>query len=163
MIPPAVSYMHSDLRGGRDHLAYAGRMTDKRCTIADTDANSHELPPSLLLHYCPGLDGVLAGEVDAFYLGFVAAEPHAQLDTAGVGGEGVAVLFGLKRQGDDYSVRISHYQCIPDGRTDDSCLCRDLDCVSYTYCVVNGYGFSRDRLGWVAAGTETGTKHYASY
>ena len=46
--------MQTDLGSGIDRLTYY------TCTIADTDTNTYELPPSFLLHYCPGLNSILA-------------------------------------------------------------------------------------------------------
>ena len=51
--------MNTYLGSGMDDSS-TGAVADKRSTIADTDANTYELPPSLLLLYRPGLNSVLA-------------------------------------------------------------------------------------------------------
>lgn len=79
MIPPAVGYMQTDLRSGIDNRTYTGWIANHARTIADTDANTYELPPSFFLLYPPRLNSVLALYVDSVYLFVSTAAPHGSM------------------------------------------------------------------------------------
>lgn len=79
MIPQAVGYMQTYLGRGIDNRTYTGWIADHARTIADTDANTYELPPSFFLLYPTRLNSVLALYVDSVYLFVSTAEPNGSM------------------------------------------------------------------------------------